>query len=91
MPSRLARRGQRGRALRPRGRRELRARTVVAVRRLASGAFRSLFGPISLVLVVVGLLSLGLPTIMGYIFGGLSLWFALAAGLQAWRRRSPEG
>jgi cardiolipin synthase len=89
MPSRLARRAEHGPRLRQRGRRELRARAVVAVRRLASGAFRSLFGPISLVLVVVGLLSVGLPTIMGYIFGGLSLWFALAAGLQAWRRRSP--
>jgi cardiolipin synthase A/B len=89
MPSRLARRGRQDRAVPPRGRRELRARAVVAARRLASGAFRSLFGPISLVLVVVGLLSVGLPTIMGYVFGGVSLWFALAAGLQAWRRRSP--
>jgi cardiolipin synthase len=90
MPSRLARRDEHGPGFRQRGRRELRARAVVAARRLASGAFRSLFGPISLVLVVVGLVSLGLPTIMGYVFGGLSLLFALAAGLQAWRRRTGE-
>jgi hypothetical protein len=66
------------------------ARTVVAVRRLASGAFRSLFGPIALVLVVLGLLSMGLPTVMGYVFGGLCLWFAAATGLQLWRRRSAD-
>lgn len=90
MPSRLARRGDGEHILRGRGTREFRARAAVAARRLVSGAFRSLFGPISVVLVVVGLLSLGLPTIMGYVFGGLSLWFAWAAGLQAWRRRSPE-
>jgi cardiolipin synthase len=90
IPSRLARREEHGTVLRRRGQREFRARTVVAARRLASGAFRSLFGPMSLVLVVVGLLSVGLPTIMGYVFGGVCLWVAMAFGMQAWRRRSPE-
>jgi cardiolipin synthase A/B len=70
-----------------RGRRELRARTVVAARRLMTGAFRSVLGPISLGLLVVGVLFLGLPRIMGYFFGALCLWFALATGLQLWRRR----
>ena len=75
---------------RARGTRELQARAVVAVRRLASGAFRSLLGPVSLVLVVVGLVAVGLPTFMGYLFGGLCLWFAATTGLQVWRRRSGE-
>jgi cardiolipin synthase len=91
MPTRLARRNAGKKPLRRRGRREFRARAVVAVQRLASGAFRSLFGPISVMLVILGLLSMGLPTVMGYVFGGLCLWFAVAAGLQAWRRRWPEG
>jgi cardiolipin synthase len=92
MPSRLAQRSE-GDAerIRPRrGKRELRARTVVAAHRLLSGAFRSVFGPMCVVLVVVGVLSVALPTIMGYVFGAVSLWFAVAAGLQAWRRRANE-
>jgi cardiolipin synthase len=89
MPSRLSREGEPEKSLRRRGRREFRARAVVAARRLASGAFRSLFGPISLVLVVLGLISVGLPTVMGYVFGGVCLWLAVAAALQAWRRREP--
>jgi cardiolipin synthase len=89
MPSRLAQRGAPEPEAARRGRRELRARTVVAARRLASGAFKSLFGPISAVLVVLGLLAVGFPTIMGYAFGVLCLWLATAAALQAWRRRGP--
>lgn len=88
MPSRLAHKRRREPVPHRRGRREIRARAVVAARQLVSGAFRSLFGPISIVLVVLGLLSIGLPTIMGYVFGGVCLWFAVPAGLQAWRRRS---
>jgi hypothetical protein len=59
----------------------------MATRQLASGAFRSLLGPASIVLVVMGVLFVGIPQIMGYVFGGLCLWFALVVGLQAWRRR----
>jgi len=29
------------------------------------------------------------PTVMGYVFGGLCLWLAVPAALQAWRRREP--
>jgi len=87
MPSRLARRGERGVAARRRGRGEFRARAVVAARRLASGAFRSLLGPVTLMLVVVGLLAVGLPTIMGYVVGAVCLALAGALGLQVWRRR----
>jgi cardiolipin synthase len=86
MPSRLEAVG-RGTSPRSRGRREMRARTVVAARRLMTGAFRSLVGPICLGLLVLGVLFLGLPQIMGYVFGGLCLWFALVTGLQLWRRR----
>ncbi len=87
MPSRLARRGARQPTHRHRGGRELRARTVVAARRLVSGAFRSLLAPTVLVLAVLGLLFVGLPTIMSYVFGALCLWLALVLGVQAWRRR----
>ncbi len=86
IPSRLEAKG--GRAInRKRGSRELRARTVVAARRLMSGAFRSVLGPLALGLLVLGMLFVGLPRVMGYVFGGLCLAFALTTGLQVWRRR----
>lgn len=87
MPSRLTQRhGPRARP-RSRGSHELRARTVVAARRLVSGAFRSLLAPAVLALAVLGLLFVGLPNIMGYVFGTLFLWLAVVLGVQAWRRR----
>ncbi len=70
-----------------RGRREMRTRAVVAARRLASGAFRSLIGPLALVLLVLGILFLGLPHMMSYIVGGISLVIAAVLALQVWRRR----
>jgi cardiolipin synthase len=88
MPSRLARRQSlSGQVFRSRGRREFRARTMVAARRLVSGAFRSLLGPVSLVLLVFGLLALGLPTVVGYLVGAVCLVVAGALALQLWRRR----
>lgn len=90
MPSRLTKVEGRATADYPlprRGRRELRTRAVVAARRLASGAFRSLAGPVVLVLVVLGLLFLGLPQVMSYVFGGISLALAGALLLQLWHRR----
>lgn len=87
IPSRLAHRVRGEPAPRRRGRREIRARAAVAARQLISAAFRSLFAPIAVVLILLGLLSLGLPTVMGYVFGAVCLWFAVPAGLQAWRRR----
>jgi hypothetical protein len=60
---------------------------MIAARRLMTAAFRSVVGPISLGLLVLSVLFLGLPKIMGYFFGALCLWFALATGLQLWRRR----
>jgi cardiolipin synthase len=87
MPSRLARRAGAAPALRQRGRRELRARTAIAARQLVSAAFRSLAGPVVATLGVLGLLFVGLPKVMSYVFGGICLWFALVLGVQAWRRR----
>lgn len=90
MPSRLTRVDGPATAELPlprRGRRELRTRAVVAARRLASGAFRSLAGPVALVLLVLGALFLGLPQIMSYVVGAISLVLAGALGLQVWRRR----
>jgi cardiolipin synthase A/B len=88
IPSRLARQiGKSGQVSRSRGRRELRARAVVAARRITSGAFRSTLGPVALVLLVLGLLALGLPTEVGYMVGAVSMVLAGVFGLQLWRRR----
>ncbi len=88
MPSRLARRQSKtGMVARARGHRELRARAVVAARRLTSGAFRSTLGPVALALLVVGLLALGLPTEVGYVVGAISVVTAGVFALQLWRRR----
>jgi cardiolipin synthase len=86
IPSRLARQATR-RVERSRGQRELRARAMVAARRLTSGAFRSTLGPVALVLLVFGLLALGLPTEVGYLVGALSVVLAGVFGFQLWRRR----
>jgi cardiolipin synthase len=70
-----------------RGKKEMRTRAVVAARRLASGAFRSLVGPLALVLLVLGILFLGLPHVMSYALGAVSLVVAGVLALQIWRRR----
>jgi cardiolipin synthase len=88
IPSKLARRHSRaGVIARSRGRRELRTRAMVAARRVMSGAFRSTLGPVALILLVLGLLGLGLPTVVGYVVGALSVVMAGVFGLQVWRRR----
>lgn len=70
-----------------RGKKEMRTRAVVAARRLASGAFRSLFGPLAITMVVLGVLFLGLPHVMSYIVGAVSFAVAGVLALQVWRRR----
>ncbi|MEO8635371.1 MAG: phosphatidylserine/phosphatidylglycerophosphate/cardiolipin synthase family protein [Gemmatimonadales bacterium] len=87
VPSRLARVTSETTAPKRRGARERRERAKMVTRQLATGAFRSMLGPTSLGFVVLGILFVGLPQFMGYVFGGLCLWFALVVGLQAWRRR----
>ncbi len=67
---------------------ERRRQAVVALRTVASAARRSLFGPLSLGLVLLGVLFFILPRVTGYVFGGLLLWLALGAGFEAFRRRA---
>ena len=87
IPSGLARQPTAQPRRRPRARRELRGRAAVATRTLISGARRSIYGPISLALVVLGLLFIGLPSTMAYGFGAVCVWLAAAAGLEAFARR----
>jgi hypothetical protein len=42
-----------------------------------------------LILVTLATLFLALPTFMAYLFGGLLVWLAAAAGIEAFRRRGP--
>ncbi len=88
VPSRLVP-AERGRSALTRSSRELRQRAMVGARRVINAAFRSLFGPASIVLVLLGALFLIFPKWMGLGFGVLCLWFAVAAGIQAWWERSP--
>jgi cardiolipin synthase len=76
---------------RRRARRELRGRAAVATRTLISGAHRSVYGPASVFLVVLGLLFLVLPGTMAYVFGGVCVWLAASAGLEAFARRERGG
>jgi cardiolipin synthase len=69
-------------------RREMRRRAVVALRVIAANAQRSIFGPATLVLTVLGILFYALPRITAYVFGALCLWLAIGAGREAFRRRA---
>ena len=70
-----------------RSRRQFRGNAAVAMRTVVSAARRAIFAPVSVLLVVLGSLFLVLPRAMGYVFGALCVWFAIAAGLEAVRRR----
>ncbi|HEX6645428.1 MAG TPA: phospholipase D-like domain-containing protein [Gemmatimonadales bacterium] len=70
------------------GRREIRQRAALALRTVASGARRSLFGPMSLVLVVLAALFLVLPRATAYVFAVICIWLALGAAREAFRRRA---
>lgn len=87
IPSGLARQPAAQPQRRPRARREFRGRAAIATRTLISGARRSIYGPVSLALVVLGLLFIGLPSAMAYAFGAVCVWLAAAAGLEAFARR----
>jgi cardiolipin synthase len=88
MPSGLQRRRSRPAPVqRTRARRQLRGRAAIAARTLISAARRSVYGPLSLILVTLGTLFLLLPRTTAYIFGLVCVWFALAAGVEAFRRR----
>jgi hypothetical protein len=61
---------------------------VVAVRTVAAGARRSLFGPLSIGFVFLGVVFFLLPRVSAYVAGGVLLWLAIGAGLEAFRRRA---
>jgi cardiolipin synthase len=68
--------------------RERRGRTVLALRILASGARRSIFAPIAIILGVLGLLFAFLPRVMAMGVAALCAWLAIGAAIEAFRRRS---
>jgi cardiolipin synthase len=79
---------------RSRSRRQFRSRAAIAARTLVSAARRSVYGPLSLILVTLGTLFLLLPRTTAYLFGAVCVWFALAAGVEAFHRReggNPRG
>ena len=71
-----------------RSRREGRRRAVVALWTVVTGARRSIYGPVAIVLIALGGLFLVMPKVMAYIFGALCVWLAIAATREALRRRS---
>ena len=71
-----------------RSRRELRHRAVLALRTLAVNARRSVFLPISAILVALCLLFFALPKATAYVFGAICAWLAVGAWREAFRRRA---
>ncbi len=67
--------------------REVRRRAALALRTLASNARRSVFGPLSALLVTLAALFILLPRITAYGFGVICGWLAIGAGREAFRRR----
>jgi len=70
-----------------RSRRERRRRAALAVRALIANARRSIFVPLSVILISLGVLFFVLPTVTAYAFGVLCGWLALSAWREAFRRR----
>ena len=70
-----------------RSRRERRRRAALAVRALIAAARRSIFLPLSVILLSLGTLFFVLPTFSAYAFGALCGWLALSAWREAFRRR----
>jgi hypothetical protein len=68
--------------------RERRGRTVLALRTLASGARRSIFAPVAIVLGVLGLLFVFLPRVMAMGVAALCAWLAIGAAMEAFRGRT---
>ncbi len=71
-----------------RSRRERRHRAALVLRAVASHARRSVFGPISAIFIVLGLLLVAVPRESAYILAAVCAWFALGAGREAFRRRA---
>ena len=53
-----------------------------------SNARRSLFLPLSVILISLGALFFALPRLTAYVFGVLCGWLALSAWREAFRRRA---
>ena len=68
--------------------RERSRRAALAVRALISHARRSIFLPLSAILISLGVLFFALPKLTAYVFGGLCGWLALSAWREAFRRRA---
>ena len=71
--------------------RERRSHAVLTVRAVATGARRSLYLPLVGALAVLAGLFVAAPRIMGYSFGALLGWLAVAAWLEGFRRRTTAG
>ena len=72
----------------PRSRREIRRRAALALRTIAGNARRSVFLPLSGLLVALCLLFFALPKATAYAFGVLCAWLAIGAWREAFRRRA---
>lgn len=70
-------------------RRERQRRAALALRTIAATARRSVFLPVSVILLSLGVLFVALPTFTAYTFAVLCAWFAAAAAREAFRRRFP--
>jgi cardiolipin synthase A/B len=68
--------------------RERRQRAALALRALMSNARRSIFLPLSAILLSLGGLFFALPKFTAYVFGVLCGWLALSAWREAFRRRA---
>jgi cardiolipin synthase A/B len=68
-------------------RRERRHRAALALRALIANARRSIYLPVSVILVSLGALFFTLPKATAYVFGVLCGWLALSAWREAFRRR----
>jgi cardiolipin synthase len=89
LPAKLSRqRPDENPVIHQRTRREGRRRAVVALWTVVTGARRSIYGPVALVLVVLAGFFILLPRLASYIVGGLCVWLAVAATREALRRRS---
>jgi cardiolipin synthase len=67
---------------------ERRDRAMVALRILVANARRSIFLPLTALLIVLGVFFFVLPTAAAYTFGALCAWLALSAWREAFRRRA---
>ena len=68
--------------------RERRRHAALTVRALIGNARRSVFLPLTVLFLALGVLFFTLPTLTAYVFGVLCGWLALGASREAFRRRA---